>query len=91
MTDVLHQQVDLGEVSLHVTTAGTGDPVVLLHGWPQTSHEWRNIIPALADRYRVIAPLLATLCHRQMAVLRTRPFAYSGGLRGAAEANENGV
>ncbi|WP_377266972.1 alpha/beta fold hydrolase [Peterkaempfera sp. SMS 1(5)a] len=37
-----------------------GDPqapvVVLLHGFPTSSHMFRNLIPALADRYRVIAP-----------------------------------
>jgi pimeloyl-ACP methyl ester carboxylesterase len=37
-------------------TAGRGDPVVLLHGWPQTWFEWRRIMPALAERYTVIAP-----------------------------------
>jgi pimeloyl-ACP methyl ester carboxylesterase len=30
--------------------------VVLLHGTPASSHQYRNLIPALADRYRVIAP-----------------------------------
>ncbi|MGW4908945.1 alpha/beta fold hydrolase [Streptomyces sp. NPDC004270] len=37
-----------------------GDPqapvVVLLHGFPTSSHMFRNLIPALADRYHVIAP-----------------------------------
>ncbi|MFD4609341.1 MULTISPECIES: alpha/beta fold hydrolase [unclassified Streptomyces] len=37
-----------------------GDPrapvVVLLHGFPTSSHMFRHLIPALADRYRVIAP-----------------------------------
>ena len=36
-------------------------PVVLLHGWPQTWHEWRKLIPLLADRYRVVAPDLPGL------------------------------
>jgi pimeloyl-ACP methyl ester carboxylesterase len=30
--------------------------VVLLHGTPASSHQYRNLIPALADRYHVIAP-----------------------------------
>ena len=30
--------------------------VILLHGFPTSSHMFRNLIPALADRYRVIAP-----------------------------------
>jgi pimeloyl-ACP methyl ester carboxylesterase len=29
---------------------------VLLHGWPQTWYMWRKVIPALAERYTVIAP-----------------------------------
>ena len=33
-----------------------GPIVVLLHGFPSSSHMYRNLIPALADRYRVIAP-----------------------------------
>ena len=33
-----------------------GSVVLLLHGFPTSSHMFRNLIPALADRYRVIAP-----------------------------------
>jgi haloacetate dehalogenase len=36
--------------------AGAGPPVVLLHGFPETSFAWRFQIPALARHYRVIAP-----------------------------------
>jgi pimeloyl-ACP methyl ester carboxylesterase len=35
--------------------------VVLLHGWPQTSHEWRKLIPLLAGTYRLIVPDLPGL------------------------------
>jgi pimeloyl-ACP methyl ester carboxylesterase len=34
---------------------GAGPPVVLLHGWPTSSHLWRNVMPALAERNRVLA------------------------------------
>jgi pimeloyl-ACP methyl ester carboxylesterase len=51
-----HHTAALEDVTLHYVIAGSGDPVVLLHGWPQTWYEWRCIIPALADRYTVIAP-----------------------------------
>jgi haloacetate dehalogenase len=36
--------------------AGAGPPVVLLHGFPETSFAWRFQIPALAPHYRVLAP-----------------------------------
>jgi pimeloyl-ACP methyl ester carboxylesterase len=56
-----HHTLRLKRVSLHVVTAGSGVPLVLLHGWPQTWHEWRKVIPALAARYRVVAPDLPGL------------------------------
>ena len=43
-------------IQFHYAEAGSGEDVVLcLHGWPQHWYEWRNLMPALADRYRVIA------------------------------------
>jgi pimeloyl-ACP methyl ester carboxylesterase len=56
-----HGYADLGEVLLHYVEAGQGEPLVLLHGWPQTWYEWRRVLPALAQRYRVIAPDLRGL------------------------------
>ena len=62
MTDVFqHAYADLGEVRLHYVTAGSGPAVVLLHGWPQTWYMWRDVMPGLAGRYRVIAPDLRGL------------------------------
>ena len=60
-TEIRHHFAEVPEALLHYVTAGQGDPVVLLHGWPQTWYEWRHIIPALAHRYRVIAPDLRGL------------------------------
>lgn len=51
-----HHHADVGDVMLHYVTAGSGPPVVLLHGWPQTWWEWRHVIPALAATHTVIAP-----------------------------------
>jgi pimeloyl-ACP methyl ester carboxylesterase len=51
-----HHTAKVNDILLHYVMAGRGDPVVLLHGWPQTWYEWRKIIPALAERYTVIAP-----------------------------------
>ncbi len=56
-----HAHADLGDVRLHYVTAGSGPAVVLLHGWPQTWYMWRDVMPGLAKRYRVIAPDLRGL------------------------------
>ncbi len=51
--------VQSGEVRLHYVAAGptTGEPVLLLHGFPQSSYLWRRHLPALARQgYRVVAP-----------------------------------
>jgi pimeloyl-ACP methyl ester carboxylesterase len=39
-----------------VAEAGKGEPVVLLHGWPQHWYIWRKVVPALAGRYRLLMP-----------------------------------
>ena len=43
---------------IHYVTAGSGDrTIVFLHGFPQTCHEWRCVIPGLVEAgFRVIAP-----------------------------------
>src|SRR5205823_13028970 len=55
--------LQLSRVKLHVVVGGAsaGEPVVLLHGWPQTSHEWRKVIALLAPNYRIVAPDLPGL------------------------------
>ena len=53
---VRHRMVDVGGVRLHVAEAGKGEPVVLLHGWPQNWYCWRVVMPALARQYHVFAP-----------------------------------
>ena len=47
---------DVNGVRLHYLIAGEGDPVVLLHGYAETSHMWRPLIARLADKHTVIAP-----------------------------------
>jgi pimeloyl-ACP methyl ester carboxylesterase len=47
---------DVNGVRLHYLVAGQGDPVVLLHGYAETSHMWRPLIAKLTDRHTVIAP-----------------------------------
>ncbi|MBJ7348073.1 MAG: alpha/beta hydrolase [Thermoleophilaceae bacterium] len=53
---VTHRFVDAGGLRMHVAEAGAGDPVVLLHGFPQHWYMWRHVIPVLAQQYHVIVP-----------------------------------
>lgn len=53
---VTHRMVDAGGVRIHVAEAGAGEPVMLLHGWPQHWWLWRSVIPELAKHYKVYAP-----------------------------------
>jgi pimeloyl-ACP methyl ester carboxylesterase len=49
--------VDVDGVKLHVDDHGAGTPVVLLHGFPDSSYLWRNQIPFLVEHgFRVVAP-----------------------------------
>lgn len=41
---------------MHYQRTGAGPPLMLLHGWPQTSHCWRHLLPQLASSYTVVAP-----------------------------------
>ena len=56
-------QVTFGSIKidgLNIAYREAGDPsnpkLVLLHGFPASSHQYRNLVPALADRFHVIAP-----------------------------------
>jgi pimeloyl-ACP methyl ester carboxylesterase len=56
-TTFSHQTASVNGIQLHYVIGGQGDPMVLLHGWPETWYEWRHIIPELiANNYTVIAP-----------------------------------
>jgi haloacetate dehalogenase len=46
--------VDAGETAIHVERGGSGPPVLLLHGFPETLAMWREIAPVLAERFSVV-------------------------------------
>src|SRR5437899_118807 len=51
-----HRTVDVAGIGMHVAEAGSGPPVLLLHGWPQHWFAWRKVAPLLAADHRVICP-----------------------------------
>lgn len=61
MSNIKSNYADLGDGIVHYLTAGKGEPLVLLHGIPQTSYEWRYVIPMLEDKFQIIAPDLRGL------------------------------
>lgn len=54
LAGVKHRFVTLGDVRFHVAEAGVGEPLVLLHGWPQHWLMWRHQIPTLAEFYSLL-------------------------------------
>jgi len=51
-----HKMINVDGVRLHYVEAGTGAPVLLIPGWPESWYAWRDIIPKLArEGRRVIA------------------------------------
>lgn len=53
---IASRTVTIDGAKLHYMTAGHGTPLLLLHGYAETSLMWRPIIPQLAQRFTVIAP-----------------------------------
>lgn len=57
MTEIKHRHVDVNGIRMHILEAGAGPLVLLLHGFPETSHSWRHQLTALAEAgYHAVAP-----------------------------------
>jgi pimeloyl-ACP methyl ester carboxylesterase len=74
---VFHKTVKVGELDIFYREAGPKDApaILLLHGFPTSSQMFRNLIPSLADKYRVIAPDYPGFGHSSMPPRET--FAYT--------------
>jgi pimeloyl-ACP methyl ester carboxylesterase len=53
---IASRTVEVDGAKVHYLTAGHGTPLILLHGFAETSLMWKPIMPALAERFTVIAP-----------------------------------
>ncbi|MQA93050.1 MAG: alpha/beta fold hydrolase, partial [Gemmatimonas sp.] len=47
-------EIDTGETSIFVRSSGSGPPILLLHGFPQTHLMWRGVAPLLARDFSVV-------------------------------------
>src|SRR5262245_15629205 len=58
MTTIRYRKVDVDGLSVFDRAAGPADApaLLLLHGFPTAGHMFRELIPALSDRFRLVAP-----------------------------------
>jgi len=56
MTSYQHAVVDGSKIFYREAGSKDAPAILLLHGFPTSSHMFRNLIPALADRFHVVAP-----------------------------------
>ena len=50
-----HRTAKTSGATINFVTAGSGPPLLLLHGYPQTHIEWRDVAPQLAKSFTVVA------------------------------------
>lgn len=56
LRNLRHETIEANSINLHYVIGGAGEPVLLWHGFLGTWHTWRKVMPALTERYTVIAP-----------------------------------
>ena len=49
------QLVPVNGIKINAVTGGSGPPILLLHGWPETWWEWHHVMPLLAEHFSVVA------------------------------------
>ncbi|MFE9612594.1 alpha/beta fold hydrolase [Streptomyces sp. NPDC006012] len=75
---VHHRTVEIDGLNVFYRQAGPSDApaVVLLHGFPSSSHMFRHLIPVLADRYHVLAPDHIGFGYSSMPALGDFPYTF---------------
>lgn len=70
-------QIETPETVINLVYGGSGPPVLLLHGYPQTHVMWHKVAPVLAERYAVVAPDLRGYGDSGKPVVGDDPETYS--------------
>ena len=55
LANLQHKYVQVSGINFHYVTKGAGQPLILLHGFPETWYSWRENIDSLALYFQVIA------------------------------------
>ena len=56
LKEIEEKYVETNGIKLHTVIAGSGEPIIMLHGFPDFWYGWRDIIMGLKDEYKCIAP-----------------------------------
>ena len=56
LREIEEKYVETNGIKLHTMIAGSGEPIIMLHGFPDFWYGWRDIIMGLKDEYKCIAP-----------------------------------
>ena len=48
--------IDTNGIKLHTIVIGTGEPLILLHGFPEFWYCWKSVIPGLKEKFQLIIP-----------------------------------
>jgi haloacetate dehalogenase len=56
MPGMQQQTIRANGIRVNAWVGGEGDPLVMLHGYPQTAQMWRKVAPALLNRFSVVCP-----------------------------------
>ncbi len=54
--EIEEKYVETNGIKLHTVIAGSGEPIIMLHGFPEFWYTWRHTIMGLKDEYQCIAP-----------------------------------
>ncbi len=56
LDEIEEKYIEINGVKLHIVIIGAGEPIVLLHGFPEFWYCWKDVIPGLKDKYQLIIP-----------------------------------
>jgi pimeloyl-ACP methyl ester carboxylesterase len=53
---IVRERHTVGDITIHVARFGSGEPLLLLHGWPEFWLSWRPVMERLGDAFALVAP-----------------------------------
>src|SRR5260370_35663340 len=90
MRAVTYRKVDVDGIGGFYREAGPKDAptILLLHGFPTAGHMFRDLIPQLPDRFRLVAPALPGFGQSDMTAHATFPYTFENIANGSARFTE---